>query len=378
MHRLARSLATAGCSSTRAARLAASSWNSTAAAATSLPQLPTTASRRRKIHVRVPLPYKIENGMGDFLPPAALKVIAEDYQQGLLDRLNEQIKGTKLENQSVAQIVISTAPDESQTLAFNYASLALNNSFFLHHLKPPTSLAKNHESALTDKPLNTERTHTLASVIAAQLGSLADLKTYVAAAAQGMHSGGGAGGFVWLVTDALGRLGVVATYGAGTLLVAERRQSLLTSDGAELGGVYQPATPQPSDHPPPSSSSSSSPLSSGLMQHATPAQAQARALSTSARASGPPVRPINVWSDPPDTAGAVMGSAGMYGAPEAPAALDALGRTLYPLFCVSVHEHAWMAAGYGVWGMETYLDRFWTCLDWAAVRDAYARYAFRK
>lgn len=94
--------------------------------------------------------------MGDFLSPAALKVIAEDYQQGLLDRLNEQIKGntsvscictnpiltgcvranvgTNLENRSVAQIVISTAPHESQTLAFNYASLALNNSFFLHHL----------------------------------------------------------------------------------------------------------------------------------------------------------------------------------------------------------------------------------------------------
>jgi Fe-Mn family superoxide dismutase len=94
--------------------------------------------------------------MGDFLSPAAFKVIAEDYQQGLLDRLNEQIKGnasvsyiartyvftecgrarvgTNLENMSVAQIVISTAPHESQTLAFNYASLALNNSFFLHHL----------------------------------------------------------------------------------------------------------------------------------------------------------------------------------------------------------------------------------------------------
>jgi Fe-Mn family superoxide dismutase len=40
---------------------------------------------------------------------------------------------------SVAQIVISTAPHESQTLAFNYASLALNNSFFLHHLVSPRS-----------------------------------------------------------------------------------------------------------------------------------------------------------------------------------------------------------------------------------------------
>jgi superoxide dismutase, Fe-Mn family len=45
------------------------------------------------IHVQVPLPYKIEDGMGDFLSPAALQVVAVDYQQGLLDRLNEQIKG---------------------------------------------------------------------------------------------------------------------------------------------------------------------------------------------------------------------------------------------------------------------------------------------
>ncbi len=48
----------------------------------------------------------------------------------------------------------------------------------------------------------------------------------------------------------------------------------------------------------------------------------------------------------------------MYGAAEAPHLLDALGLTLYQLFCVSVHEHAWIAAGYGVWGMETCLERF--------------------
>jgi len=32
--------------------------------------------------------------MGDFLSPAAPKVIAKDHQHGLLDRLNEKIKGT--------------------------------------------------------------------------------------------------------------------------------------------------------------------------------------------------------------------------------------------------------------------------------------------
>ena len=92
MHRLARGLATAaGCSKTKsstATRLPVN-WQHSAVVRTTLPW----STSRRTIHVRVPLPYKVEDGMGDFLSPAGLKVIAEDYQQGLLDRLNEQIKG---------------------------------------------------------------------------------------------------------------------------------------------------------------------------------------------------------------------------------------------------------------------------------------------
>jgi len=45
---------------------------------------------------------------------------------------------------------------------------------------------------------------------------------------------------------------------------------------------------------------------------------------------------------------------------------------------VIVYEHAWIVAGYGVWGVEMYLERFWACLNWAAMRNAYAQYAFRK
>jgi hypothetical protein len=94
MHRLARSLVTAaGCSkSTSAATRLAANWQRSAAARSTPTSLPWSTSRRM-IHVRVPLPYEVEDGMGDFLSPAALKVVAEDYQQGLLDRLNEQIKG---------------------------------------------------------------------------------------------------------------------------------------------------------------------------------------------------------------------------------------------------------------------------------------------
>ena len=93
MHRLARGLATAaGCSKTTSATATrlAGNWQRGAVVRSTLPPWSTS---RRAIHVRVPLPYKVEDGMGDFLSPAALKVIAEDYQQGLLDRLNEQIKG---------------------------------------------------------------------------------------------------------------------------------------------------------------------------------------------------------------------------------------------------------------------------------------------
>ena len=57
--------------------------------------------------------------------------------------------------------------------------------------------------------------------------------------------------------------------------------------------------------------------------------------------------------------------------------LNAFGRT-YPPFCVDVHENAWMAARYGVSGVEMYLERFRAYFDWAAVWDRCVWYAFRR
>lgn len=56
----------------------------------------TRLTPRRNLHTRTPLPYDIDNGLGDFLTPQALRMIAIDYQQGLLDRLNEQVHGACL------------------------------------------------------------------------------------------------------------------------------------------------------------------------------------------------------------------------------------------------------------------------------------------
>lgn len=47
----------------------------------------------RNIHQRRSLLYPIEDGLGEFLPPAALKAVAVDYHEGLLQRLNEEVQG---------------------------------------------------------------------------------------------------------------------------------------------------------------------------------------------------------------------------------------------------------------------------------------------
>lgn len=238
---------------------------------------------------------------------------------------------------------------------------------------------------MIEKLVNPENPQTLGGIIATQMGSLEDLKTYVSAAATGMLS---SSGFVWLVTDKLGRLGVVATYGAGTLLLNHRRQTLSPDGSTELGGIYVPAentTPrqtQTHSMTSPASGLSHSPTS-------TPTPPGARPLSTSISVRGPlndVVRPASIWSsDTPYSEYAGTGGNGKNGngtitlgnLPDQPPSFDTLGDTLYPLFCVSVHEHAWMAAGYGVWGKEKYLERFWSCLDWATIRNSYGLYALR-
>jgi Fe-Mn family superoxide dismutase len=248
----------------------------------------------------------------------------------------------------------------------------------------------NHEAALTEKWVNPEQTQTLDGVISAQMGSLQDLKTYVTAAATGMLS---SNGFVWLVTDALGRLGVIATYGAGTLLINERRQMFAPDSSPELGGVYvpaeKPAPGQPQTQTPPVTTSPASGLSSPPTPTLTPPGARALSMSTSVRGPSDGVaRPANVWSHTSQSGFAGTGRNGNNNGrtggapfsvppPSGQTSFDTLGETLYPLFCVSVHEHAWMAGGYGVWGKEAYLERFWSCLDWSAVRDAYGSYARR-
>ncbi|KAI0637696.1 Manganese/iron superoxide dismutase [Trametes polyzona] len=296
----------------------------------------------RELHRRKELSYPIEEGLGTFLPPPALKMIAEDYQQGLLDRLNDQVRGTALENKSIVQTVVEGARDPNKVLEFNYASEALNNSFFLESIKPPPANATSHQHALRGTALERR--------ISYNWGSLAHFQSSFNAAALGMFSSG----WLWLVTDQDSRLAIVPTFGTGTLLVRSGKPSDAFLEWQRLVG--EPVVPYSEGELPPSSSSHSpsspppptSPVS-GLSHGAPPLDPHTPARTLS---SGPlPVPPRTYGTKSRDNVGDEPN-------------LQNLGQVLHPLLCLSVHEHAWVGAGYGVWGKEEYLKRFWTVVDW--------------
>ncbi|KAJ3723425.1 hypothetical protein C8R42DRAFT_36936 [Lentinula raphanica] len=375
-----------------------------------------TTSGARTLHTVKGLPYDVNKGLGDFLPPDALRVVGLEYQKGLLDRLNEEVRGTDMEGQSVVQTIISASPDRSRVLAFNYASLALNNHFFLEQLKPPVPPHASHEHLISTR---------LESTIRSQHGTLAQLKSAFSAAAMGLFTSG----YVWFVTDAAGNTAVIPTYGPGSLLM--RSQTYMAHvKGLELGkdeldvGVkmsqwdrglplaeddayfeqwkeelqrreYEAqaqegsttTTPNPTPRRTPPGTAPASPASavSSSSSSQPPNPPHTRSLHTTssvsssdddliARFSAQPSTPTSntnalreLVSDPPP------GSSAALARPRSLSRSQVLtfGETLYPLFCVSVHEHAWMSAGYGIWGKEEWLKKFWDVLDWEKVSESY-------
>ncbi|KAK2466383.1 hypothetical protein APHAL10511_002025 [Amanita phalloides] len=320
---------------------------------------PNSWCRTRGLHQRRALLYELEDGLGEFLPPPALKTVAVDWQQGLLERLNEEVKDTEDEGMSLAKTVINTAAREDRTLAFNYASLALNNGFFLDHLKPPPSTpALDHSEQISS---------TLANAIRHDYGSLAQLKSDFSAAALGMFTSG----WVWFVCDKNGHTGIFPTFGPGTLLIRSRTY-LAQAKGPSLGdaipnGVQAEHVLQYESgeqlnlsklgQPPPSPPgvSPSSPKSAGSRNPPVSNPLLPRFYSTTL--GEVEARSIYDHNDVHE--------------PETKVDLLNAGEVLFPLFCISVHEHAWMASGYGVWGKEEWLKKFWTVLDWEKVSSGH-------
>ncbi|KAF7354988.1 Manganese superoxide dismutase [Mycena sanguinolenta] len=330
----------------------------------------------------------------NFYPPPALEAVAMEYQLGLLARLTDEVRrknpaaselyfqqlktnfclytDTPNEDDSVTQIIISTAPFREKTLAFNYASLALNNSFFLGQLTPDAF--HSQEAAVSE---------TLYKQIGADYGGLEQLKSTFSAAAMGMFTSG----CVWFVTDKYGSTSILPTFGPGTLLVRSRTYAAtnlpnlyhempsnpfawdrseryiakyLSEWGVDgRGGAPPLLNPQDlgklfgdnDDAPPPP------PKWNAGVPFGT------RSLHTSA------TRKAENWSE---SRPATIQTATSDPTPLS-SKVDALhtGEVLYPLFCISVQEHAWLSAGYGIWGKEGWLREFWNVLNWQQVSQSY-------
>ncbi|KDN50037.1 hypothetical protein RSAG8_01373, partial [Rhizoctonia solani AG-8 WAC10335] len=316
-------------------------------AAWCLPRYVATSADRPVVglHARRELEYPIEEGLSEFLTPEGLRTIAVDWQEGLLERLNEEIKDTELAGQSVMQTLISTAASKSASLTFVYASQALNNSFFLDSLRPLAPNETSHEAKISAS---------LMQKIKYDFGSLTHLKSTMSAAALGMSSSG----WVWLVQDANGLLGVVPTFGAGTVLVRNRmhRSPLFTTLVGETIDPRLPPESSASSPPPPTTS----PFSGSTIPR-TP-------QNTIDKSRIPPVREYANGPGQPQGPSYSSGDINNNILNQAYITdFTKIGDVLNPLFCISVHEHAWLSSGYGVWGKEPYLQKFWTVLDWEKV-----------
>ncbi|KZO93236.1 manganese and iron superoxide dismutase, partial [Calocera viscosa TUFC12733] len=262
------------------------------------------AGARRELHELRPLRYPTDEPLGNFMSAAQLRIVAVEYQQGLLDRLNDEIKGaagTEWESKGIVETVIETAANREHSLIFNYASQVLNNSFFLDSLVPQTQPNWN----MID--------HEFAADIEQNFGSVTQFMSYMSAAAMGMSGSG----WVWLVVDAQNRLATVATYGSGTMLIRARQQvnpSTVKGDPLLFGGA----------------------AAGELTQRGPVPEGATGELSFSPTAT---VKAEN---------------------------FRFFGQDLNPIMCISVHEHAWLH-DYGVWGKEEYLKRFWAVVDWNKV-----------
>jgi len=170
-------------------------------------------------------------------------------------------------------------------------------------------------------------------------------------------------GWVWFVTDTGGELGVLPTFGPSTLLVRSR-ENMNYANGRVLGeedveDLTQSSLRTPSSSPfsktPPPSLMPSSPSLGSSRPTIPPSNRSIHSITDTT--------PSSIYDFPNLTDAAAPNTTSDR--------LQKVGNVIYPLFCVPVYEHAWMSAGFGVWGKEDWLKEFWTVLDWEKVSKAY-------
>jgi Fe-Mn family superoxide dismutase len=128
------------------------------------------------------------------------------HHRGYIDALNALVAGTEFSTMSLTQLVVATAGDAEHSALFNNAAQAWNHAFYWQSLRAPGG---------------SPPAPTLLARIEASFGTLAALKTELAAAATAQFGSG----WVWLVADG-DRLRVVKTSNAENPLAAQMKPLL--------------------------------------------------------------------------------------------------------------------------------------------------------
>lgn len=188
----------------------------------------------------------------------------------------------------------------------------------------------------------------LQTYIMTNFHDLYHFKSTFSAAALGMVNSG----WVWLVTDEVGNMEVVATFGSGTLLVRSRthmQSGILPIIGESIHSQYDGAgAPRPHR------------------------DMRRRALTYSTTVSQGRTVPPNIYNSTAPTV-SEQAEASRQNLPQSGNAFEGIGDFLTPLLCISVQEHAWVGTGYGVWGKEEYLKRFWSVVNWRNISETFSR-----
>jgi Fe-Mn family superoxide dismutase len=232
-----------------------------------------------------------------------------------------------------------------------------------------------------------------------QHGGLDQLKSTFSAAALGLTGSG----YIWFVTDGYGSTAVLPTFGTGTLLVRSRRlsappigkhkpmvasQPVVGEDVEKWSSAVFKSTKSVDAYESISKmfekkgeSSTSSEAGPSSTSPGVTSPTSGTSISVPPLNPSTPSKSMHNFSIDRILNGPVNSIYGESSSPSFPSQnaksdyeISPATDTLHPLFCVSVNEHVWMSAGYGVWGKEEYLKRFWGCLDWKTVSEEYGKF----
>ncbi|KAL5614575.1 uncharacterized protein BROUX77_000412 [Berkeleyomyces rouxiae] len=148
------------------------------------------------MHRMPELPYRVEDGIHEFLSPAALDIAWTRYMNMTLEHLSNVIYDTEYADKEVKNIVTLTARDPETAHIFNYASAAHNNHIFF--------------KALSNNP--DEMPQKLQADLKSSFGSIDNLRREMIGTALAMFGPG----YVWLVKTAMNEYRVMNTYLAGS------------------------------------------------------------------------------------------------------------------------------------------------------------------